>query len=181
MEIYDTYETTVESGSPDSDNLERVTVGSDQRRRSRFRTTTETGREVGIVVSRELRAGDVLSTAGEGPRLVVALEPIEAVVVDLTGAAADPATAIALGHAAGNRHWDMAVREGAVLFPAAESDARIDATLAPHLPEGATVDRERVSPALFDGDVGAGPHSHTHGVDAARGHDHGGPHGGDGS
>jgi urease accessory protein len=194
MDVYDTYEGTVEAGSPDSDDLETVTVGSDQRRRSRFRTATETGREVGVVVGRELRAGDVLSTAGDGPRLAVALEPVEAVVVDLTDAAADPTATVALGHAAGNRHWEMAVRDGAVLFPAAESEARMDATLAPHLPEDATVSREQVSPALFDGDVGSGSHSHTHdgegsdghshghthGVDDARGHDHG-HHGGDGS
>lgn len=171
MDIYDTYEGTVEAESLEETDRETVTVGGDQRRRSRFRTTTDSGREVGIVVGRELRAGDVLSTGtGDSPRIEVALEPVEAVVVCLAGAAANLTAAVALGHAAGNRHWDMAVRGQEVLFPVAESDARTDATLAPHLPDGAAVSRERVSPALFDGQVGAA--SHAHGGGHGDGHSH---------
>lgn len=178
MDIYDTYEGTVEADSLAETDRETVTVGGDQRRRSRFRTTTDSGREIGIVVGRELRAGDVLSTgAGDGPPIEVALEPVEAVVVCLADAAADLTAAVALGHAAGNRHWDMAVRGQEVLFPAAESDARTDATLAPHLPEGAVVSRERVSPALFDGQVESAGHahgdghSHAHGTDTPHSHE----------
>jgi len=180
MDIYDTYEGTVGAESLEETDRETVTVGGDQRRRSRFRTTTDSGREVGIVVGRELRAGDVLSTGtGDGPCIEVALEPVEAVVVCLADAAADLTAAVALGHAAGNRHWDMAVRGQEVLFPAPESDARTDATLAPHLPEGATVSRERVSPALFDGQVESAGHAHGSGHSHAHGGDHSHAHGDD--
>jgi urease accessory protein len=171
MEIYDTYEGNIETEAVEDGDRETVTVGGDQRRRSRFRTTTDAGREVGVVVGRELRAGDVLSAeAGDGPRLEVVLEPVEAVVVGLADAAADLTAAVALGHAVGNRHWEMAVRGSEVLFPAGESDTRVDATLGPHLPAGATVRHERVSPALFDGQVGPASHSHGDG----HSHSHGG-------
>ncbi|MFT4880045.1 MAG: urease accessory protein [Natronomonas sp.] len=178
MDIYDTYEGNAETETVEDKNRETVTVGGDQRRRSRFRTTTDSGREVGVVVGRELRAGDVLSTgAGDGPRLEVVLEPVEAVVVCLADAAADLTAAVTLGHAAGNRHWEMAVRAEEVLVPAVESDTQMETTLRPHLPEGATLRRERVSPALFDGQVESAGHSHgdghshSHGADAAHSHE----------
>ncbi|MFC7197205.1 hypothetical protein ACFQL4_25460 [Halosimplex aquaticum] len=52
-----------ESGDPLT-----VAVDETERRRSRFRTTAADGTELGVVVARELRDGDVLST---GERLVV--------------------------------------------------------------------------------------------------------------
>jgi urease accessory protein len=157
------------------EGFETITVDDAERRRSRFRTTTGTGTDLGVTVSRELTAGDVL--AAEDLLVVVELEPVETMVIDLEGAAGSLTGAVALGHAVGNRHWDMAVRGQEVLFPAPESDARTDATLAPHLPEGATVSRERVSPALVDGQVESashahgGGHSHYHGADTAHSHE----------
>jgi len=177
MQIYDTYvgnrsAEDVTERLADS-TVETVTVDDDQRRRSRFRATTDEGTEVGVVVGRELRAGDVLST-GDGESLVeVALEPVEALVVDLTDAEGDLATAVALGHATGNRHWDMAVRGAEVLFPATESDDRMRETVNPHLPDGATLQREAVSPATFDGGaVGHGSDGHSHDHAHAHSHDH---------
>jgi len=172
--VYDTYEGNVREGTSE-EGRETVTVDDDRRRRSRFRARTDDGREIGVVVARELRAGDVLSASdAEAPPVQVALDPVEAVTVDLSDAA--PTTAVALGHAAGNRHWDMAVRGQTVLFPAAESDDRIDATLGPHLPEGAIVGREAVSPALFDDATGDGDHKHEHGHGHAHAHGDGGGH-----
>lgn len=202
MYVYDTYEgnTTDDEDlaatvAPDegaaAEAVETVTIDDDQRRRSRFRTETEAGTEIGIVVGRELRAGDVLSSeSDDGPLVAVALADVEAVVVDLGEATkdADLVTAVALGHAAGNRHWEMAIRDDAVLFPATESDERIAATIEPHLPDGATVGRESVSPAVFDGDgPGVADHSHGHGHEHGHDshehshghgdrHDHGGGH-----
>lgn len=191
MDVYDTYEGNASddealAAAITAQDAETVTLDDDQRRRSRVRTETDEGTEVGIVVGRELRAGDVLATTdGDGPLVEVALEPIDAVVVDLADAeTGDPGhlvAAVALGHAAGNRHWDMAVRDEAVLFPASESDARIDATIEPHLPDGATVERESVSPAVFDdGGPGEADHSHGHSHDDGgdgHGHDHSHDHG----
>lgn len=174
MEVFDTYvgnvdEDDLETGLADAD-VETITIDEDRSRRSRFRTETDDGTEVGVVIGRRLQAGDVLSTGETGDRLIlVALEPIEALVVDLADAADELATAVALGHAAGNRHWDMAIRGHEVLFPAAESEEQMLTTVEPHLPDGATLDREMVPTALFDD--GAVGHGHDH-----SGHDHGHEH-----
>jgi len=167
MEVFDTYEgNSAEDSIADrlaAAEVATVTVTDDERRRSRFRAETDAGTEVGVVLARTLRAGDVLSTGDkDGPLLEVALEPIEALVVNLGNAAGDLTAAAALGHAAGNRHWDLAIRGGAVLFPATESDERMTASLEPHLPDGAPVEWDTVSPGLFDGGPGNGPdHDHT--------------------
>jgi hypothetical protein len=55
----------------------------------------------------------------------------------------------------------------------------MEATVGTHLPDGATVAYEEVSPATFDGDrPGHGP-GHTHDHDHSHSHDRDGP--GDGS
>jgi len=160
----------------------RVAVDETERRRSRFRTTAADGTDLGVVVARELRDGDVLST---GDRLVVvSLEAVEAMVVDFEGVA-DPdraavTTALELGHAVGNRHWDLAVADGRAYLPLADTPDRMETTVEPHLPDGATVGYEAVPPTLFDEGGGAdhghgeaghghGDHSHGHGED---GHSH---------
>ena len=141
-----------------SEGYKTVAVTDDQRRRSRFRTTAEDGTEIGVVVGRELQAGDVLSD-GE-MYVVVTLESVTALVVDLSAAAGSLTTAVSLGHAAGNRHWDMAVRESDVLFARSESRERMEQTIEPQLPEGATLSYEDVQPSLFDDDH---THGHSHG------------------
>lgn len=176
MHVYDTYEGNkseeVIAQRLAAESVETVTVDDDQRRRSRVRIETDAGTEVGIVVGRTLQSGDVLSADSGGESLLaVSLEPTEAVVVDLSAVGdGELVTAVALGHAVGNRHWDLALRDEAVVIPATESDARIDATLDPHLPDGASVRRETVSPALFDG---GGPGTSDHGHDGGHTHDHG--------
>jgi len=153
-----------------------VAVDGTERRRSRFRTTAEDGIDLGVVVARELRDGDVLST---GDRLVVvSLESVTAMVLDFA-AVADPdraavTTALELGHAVGNRHWDLAVDGDRAYLPLADTRERMEDTVEPHLPDGVTVGYEEVPPTLFDeGDGtghGDGGHSHGHGDHA---HDHG--------
>jgi len=150
-----------------------VTVDDTERRRSRFRTTAEDGTEVGVVVARELRDGDVLDA--DGTLVVVSLTRIEAMVIDFDGVSDVDAvtTALELGHAVGNRHWDLAVEGERAYLPAAESRERMASTVEPHLPPGATVGYEDVPPTLFD-DGDAADHSHGHGD----GHTH--SHGKDG-
>ncbi|QLH81139.1 urease accessory protein UreE [Halosimplex pelagicum] len=163
-----------------------VAVDETERRRSRFRTTTADGTDLGVVVARELRDGDVLST---GDRLVVvSLEAVAAMVVDF-GGVADPdraavTTALELGHAVGNRHWDLAVEDGRAYLPLADTRERMESTVEPHLPDGATIGYDEVAPALFDEGGGAdhghgaaghshGDHSHSHDGEGAHSHGHG--------
>jgi urease accessory protein len=177
----------VESGNPFT-----VAVDATERRRSRFRTTADDGTDLGVVVARELRDGDVLST---GDRLVVvSLEAVEAMVLDFESVA-DPdraavTTALELGHAVGNRHWDLAVEDGRAYLPLADTRDRMESTVEPHLPPGATVGYDRVPPTLFDeGDAadhsydtsgrghddGESGHYHSHGEDG-HSHSHGDDH-----
>jgi urease accessory protein len=159
----------VESGDP-----LRIEVDETERRRSRFRTTAEDGTDLGVVVGRELRDGDVLTT---GDRLVVvSLEAVDAMVVDF-GGVADPdraavTTALELGHAVGNRHWDLAVEGERAYLPLADTRERMEDTVKPHLPDGATVGYDEVAPTLFDEDGGATDQSHSH-DDGGHSHDHG--------
>lgn len=161
-----------------------VTVDDTERRRSRVRTTADDGTDLGIVVSRELRDGDVLDA--DGRLVLVSLAATEALVVDFAGVEGSTPTALAaleLGHAAGNRHWDLAVEGERAYLPLAEKRERMETEIRPHLPDGARITTDDVSPALFDdGDdghthsdghshaYGAGGHTHSHG-DA--GHSHG--------
>lgn len=147
-----------------------ITVDDVERRRSRFRTTAENGAEIGVVVARELQDGDVLEA--DGTLVVVSLAPVDAMVLEF-GDVAAPATgavtgALALGHAVGNRHWDLVVEGTRAYLPLAESRDRMEATISPHLPDGARIEYESVQPTRFGGDTADG-HSveddHTHSPD----------------
>lgn len=164
---------SVASALADSDP-HRVVLSDTERRRSRVRTETTHGRDLGVVVGRVLADGDVLETDG-GEFAVVELASVTALVVDFAAADAAATTAVELGHAAGNRHWDLAVRGTEALFPATESRDRMAATLADVLPEGATTRFEDVPPETFDGEESSHSHGadvdHSHGRDA-EGHSH---------
>ncbi|WP_225333234.1 urease accessory protein UreE [Halomicrobium urmianum] len=154
----------------------RVVLSDVDRRRSRVRTETENGRDLGVVVGRELADGDVLETES-GEFVVVELAAVEALVVEFEDADVSTTAALALGHAAGNRHWDLAVRGGEALFPLADSADRMEAALADHLPEDVAVRTERVPPTTFDdGGAHAGGHDHSYGDGDGHSHDRGGGH-----
>lgn len=138
-----------------------VVVDDTERRRSRFRTTAECGREVGVVVARDLDDGDVLDA--DGTPVVVRLEPIEALVVDFAGIDVPATTAVQVGHAVGNRHWSLAVRGEEVLLPVTDDRERMEAAVRPLLAEGADVEYAVVSPTTFDDAGNAhGGHGHDH-------------------
>jgi urease accessory protein len=163
-------------GDADSAVDSGVVVDDTQRRRSRFRTRTTAGEEVGVVVEDApvLAPGDLLRT-DDGRLLVVELERTEALVVDLP-AGSTPAAMVAAGHAIGNRHWDLVVRDGRVYVPTAgEADHR-RAFLESWLPVDAEIRVESVEPTTFD-DSHHNDHSHGHGHD---GHPHEHGHGHDG-
>lgn len=141
--------------------LETVVLDGSQRRRSRFRATTEDGTDLGVLVDRpELTPGDVL-VLNDDLAVVVAFEPREAFVVDLPDDTATP-TAIELGHRIGNQHWDVAIDEGRLHVPVEADRAIVEKTLGSYLPSGASTGYEMVDAELFvDGD----DHGHTHSND----------------
>ncbi|WP_246986284.1 urease accessory protein UreE [Halorientalis marina] len=162
------------------DEVERVVLDERDRRRARLRTTTEAGTELGIVAPEDgLRPGDVL-VADDERAVVVAFADRDALVVDFAGVpgSADAlAGAAALGHRLGNRHRDLAVRDGEILVALDADEDQVRETVAEAAPPGATVREETVDPALFDG---TDPHSHGDGSGHAHPHDdHTHSHGGD--
>ena len=147
----------------------RVVLSDTDRRRSRVRTETVDGVDLGIVVSRELGDGDVLET-DDGALVVVELAAVDALVVDFSEADISATAAVAFGHAAGNRHWDLAVRGEEALFPVPDTRERMLDALAGELPEDVTTRFERVPPTTF-GDAPE-DHDHTHNGTEGTAHDH---------
>jgi urease accessory protein len=154
----------------------RIVVDETQRRRSRFRTRTDDGEAVGVVVDGAgvLSAGDVLETE-DGERFVVELEATEALVVEFDGAN-DPAAMVVAGHAVGNRHWDLVAHEGRVYVPTDGDPEGRAAFLEPYLPRDASVRVESVDPSLFDERRTAHGHGHGHEHEGHE-HDHSHEHG----
>lgn len=152
--------------------LETVVLDDTQRKRSRFRTTTESGTDLGVLVDRpELSPDDVL-VLDDDLAVVVAFERREAFVVDLPSET-ETGTAIELGHRIGNQHWDVAIDDGTLYVPREADRSIIEETLGPYLPEGATIRYETVDAELFvDGEGGPGL-GHSHGAGGG-GHDHAG-------
>ena len=152
--------------------LETVVLDDTQRKRSRFRTTTESGTDLGVLVDRpELSPDDVL-VLDDDLAVVVAFERREAFVVDLPSET-ETGTAIELGHRIGNQHWDIAIDDGTLYVPREADRSIIEETLGPYLPEGATIRYETVDAELFvDGGGGPDP-GHSHGAGGG-GHDHAG-------
>ncbi|SFS77857.1 urease accessory protein UreE [Halostagnicola kamekurae] len=155
--------------------LERVVIEADRRQRSRFRTTTDAGTDVGVVLEKPaLSIGDVL-VHEEGQMIVVAFEPLEALAVDLPEPTAEALeAALELGHRVGNQHWDLAIDDGVAYVPL-EADRHIVERVVEDIVPGATVRAETVDAELFvtdlEGDDESGlPHDHSHTGD--HGHSH---------
>jgi urease accessory protein len=147
----------------------RAVLSDTDRRRSRVRTETADGVDLGIVVGRELGDGDVLET-DDGEMVVVELAAIDALVVDFGDVDVTPVAALVVGHAAGNRHWDLAVRDDEALFPVPDTRDRMLDALAGDIPDGVTTRFEYVPPTIFDD---ADALDHLHGTDTHE-HAHGG-------
>lgn len=150
--------------------VHRVTLSDTDRRRSRVRTETADGRDLGIVVSRDLGDGDVIETE-TGGLVVVELAAVDALVVEFDDAS--PTAAVRFGHAVGNRHWKLAVRDGDAVFRVPDTRERALEAVTNELPEGATTRFERVSPTIFDNSTPDDSHAHSHGGTGGTGHTHG--------
>ena len=159
----------------------RVVLSDTERRRSRVRTETTDGADIGIVVADDLGNGDVLETDGGDP-VVVELDAVDALVLEFDGAEVSALEGIELGHTLGNRHWDLALRDGEALFPVPDTRERMLEAVADHLPAGVETRFEAVPPTTFDdGGHGEHRHDHDHGhahTDEGHSHSHGDPTGG---
>ncbi|WP_058991791.1 urease accessory protein UreE [Haloarcula sp. CBA1127] len=157
----------------DASDYATVVLSDTERQRSRVRTETTAGRDLGIVVARDLADGDVLEAA-DGTLVVVELAEIEALVLDFADSDISPATALELGHAVGNKHWNLAVRGQEALFPVTDSKERMEDTVADLLPADVPTRYEHVPPTTFDDD--GVDHTHGDGTDTHDdgGHSHGG-------
>ena len=165
--------------------LERVVIDADDRRRSRFRATTDAGTDVGVVLDRPaVSAGDVLLVDDEH-MIVLAFEPREALAVELPEPTADATeAAVELGHRIGNQHWDLAVEEGVVYVPL-EADRHIVERVVADVVPGSEVRETTVEADLFVTELEGGgtdyehEHSHGEGPDHVHSAGHGDDHGHD--
>ncbi|PSP85553.1 urease accessory protein UreE [Halobacteriales archaeon QS_6_64_34] len=175
MRVADTYlgnrsEDAVAEQLADAESA-TVVLSDTERQRSRVRTETTDGQELGVVVAEELAGGDVLE-ADDGTLVVVELAAVDVLVIDIDGSDMTPTAALEVGHALGNRHWDMALRDGEALFPVPDSRARMTATVEEVLPAGVETGFESVPPTTFD-DTDDHGHAHAAGHGADGDHDHG--------
>ncbi|WP_394742457.1 urease accessory protein UreE [Natronococcus roseus] len=164
--------------------LERVVIDAGDRRRSRFRATTDAGTDVGVVLDRPaVSVGDVLLVDDER-MVLVSFEPRDALAVELPDPTADAMeAAVELGHRVGNQHWDLAVEDGVVYVPL-EADCHIVERVVADVVPGAEVRETTVEADLFVTELEGGvdrEHDHSHGGDPDRAHDtdHGHTHGND--
>lgn len=174
--------------------VEQVVLDERDRRRSRIRTETDAGTDIGIVVGSDqtLRSGDVL--LDDERMVVVRFENREALVISFEGEnqAIDTVVRLTeLGYQVGNRHWDLAVRDEEVLVALGTDSERKRREIGAALPSTVQTRRETVDPTLFDGTPGHGtsesesdeqthshaghahgPTGHTHDTDGTHSHDH---------
>ena len=159
--------------------LERVNIDSSDRKKSRFRTETDAGTDLGILVGeRELRSGDVLFV-DEERACIVTFETREAYVIELPDLDRETiGTAIELGHRIGNQHWDLAIEHGAVYVPVEAEKRIVEDVLGEYVPNGSTTRYEVVEAELFlDGeDAAHADHEHSHTGDHEHSHTGGHTH-----
>lgn len=152
-DTYDAYEA--------ADKVETVTVDPEQRKRSRVRTTTDDGTEIGIVVDdrSELESGDVL-VLNDDRMIVVEFEKREVMVIEYPDPESfdDVASVAKLGHAIGNHHWDLQTRDGVLYVPLSDARRIVESVVTDMLPPDAVVRYERIDSTVFT-DV---PHQHHH-------------------
>lgn len=153
----------------DGADHDRVVLSDVERRRSRVRTETTDGAPLGIVVGRDLCDGDVV--AADDRLVVVELAPVEAVAFDLSGLSL--ARALSLGHAVGNRHRDLATRDGEGLVRVADTADRTRLTVERLLPPETTTRLVSVPLSTFDG--ATADHTHERERAPGPGHDHAPP------
>lgn len=160
--LADKYESYDQEGK-----VEVLTLGSDERKRSRLRTTTDAGTEIGVIKEKpEFDRGDVLYV-DDDRMIIVELKKEEAMVIEYPAQKFeldDIFSAMKLGYDIGNRHWDLLIEGEEIYLPLAEEKSIVESVVEEALPAEATYRYEQV-------DVEKGtvpPHQHHHSGD----HDH---------
>lgn len=155
--------------------IEHVVLNERERRRSRVRTTTDAGTDIGIVVDSDqtLSPGDVLHNTDDR-MIIVTFEDRTALVISFEDDTFETDTLLELtqlGYRVGNRHWDLAVRGDEILIGLGADNERNVREVTDSLPSDVQTRRETVDPTRFDETPGHGGHS------AGTGHGHGHGHG----
>lgn len=150
------------------DRVEQIVLDETDRKRSRLRTTTDRGTDVGLVVDDPtgLSAGDVVARDNDR-MIVVATEQQEAAIVDLEDVE-DTAAGIAFGHHVGNQHQDLTVKNGQLYLPVEEKRSHVRRTIEKTLGD-VPIEYEQVDPGIF-GVSDRSPHSHGDDHDHSHGH-----------
>jgi len=157
--------------------LEVVSLPRSERRKSRIRTTTDQGTELGIVHGTPvLEAGDVLLDDAEC-FLLVERAACSALVVDLE--TVSPGTAAELGHTLGNQHRSVSVRSERLSVELDAERQHVERVLEAHVPDATwrlqEVTDDRFSNTL-SGSESATDEGHTQSHPHQHGHRHGEEH-----
>ncbi|MFC6765038.1 urease accessory protein UreE [Natrinema soli] len=133
--------------------LERVVLNAENRRRSRFRATTDAGTDVGVIVDKPaVSVGDVLAV-DDDRMIAIAFEPRDALAISLPNATSEALeAAVELGHRVGNQHWDLSVEDGTIYVPI-EADRHIVERVVANVVPGSEIRKTTVEADLFVTDL----------------------------
>lgn len=162
------------------DRVERLVLDEHDRKRSRLRTTTDRGTDVGLVIDQPtgLSAGDVVVYNDES-LIVITAEQQEVGILDIESIE-NREMAIELGHHLGNQHWSLTIRNGRLYVPVPEKRAHVERVIEGVLGD-VPVEYERVDPAVFEENAQLNhhnhehtptDHNHQHGTEPIHSHDH---------
>ncbi len=141
--------------------VERVLIDASKRKRSRIRTETDQGTDLGLVVKDPLNEGDVLLLDDERA-VIVYFKPREAVVFSLPEQSETSVeTILELGHSIGNHHWTIAVEDKTVYIPIEADKHIIENVLDQYLPPETTIEYEFINPQKWINTASDEYHTHT--------------------
>ncbi|MDY7081367.1 MAG: hypothetical protein SXQ77_02920, partial [Halobacteria archaeon] len=151
--------------------VEKVFLKPDDSTKSRIRTRTDAGTEIGIAVSDELSPGDIVYRDDE-KTVVVEFEQVEMMVIESGSDNGNFLAGLRLGHVLGNQHLEMEVDDddnlSRIRLPVSRERGRtMERNIRPHIPDGAEI---RYTEADYD-EVSRGNHAgHSH--DHRHSHEH---------
>ena len=117
--------------------LDEIIIDERDARKSRLRLFTNTGREIGLILSRgtELTDGDVFAMQEDESRVLIRIALQEVMVLtpsDTLQALERWAWAVRLGHVLGNQHWPVAVVGEQIFTPVTVDRAVMETVLTTH-------------------------------------------------
>jgi urease accessory protein len=145
----------------EQDQVERLILDEHDRKRSRLRTTTDRGTDVGLVIDHPagLSAGDVIVYNAER-MIIITAEQQEVAVLDID-IIENRERAVTLGHHLGNQHWTLTIRNGRLYIPVPEKRAHAERVIEGTLGD-VPIEYEQADPAIFEENAQPNHHSHEH-------------------